>query len=84
MKKTVILVLVSNRTETATEVQKHLTKHGCYIKTRLGLHEGVENKCSESGLIILEVIGEDEQKKKMHNELNNIDGVHAEIVELEV
>ncbi len=84
MKKTLILTLVSNRSNSSVEVQKCLTNHGCFIKTRLGLHEGTENVCSEAGLIILEVSGDEGEKKKLQENLNAIDGVHAKLVELEV
>lgn len=84
MKKTLILTLVSNRSESSVAVQECLTNHGCFIKTRLGLHEGTDNMCSESGLIVLEVTGDEGEKKKLHKNLNAISGVHAEIVNLEV
>ena len=35
----VIGVLVTNRVENAAQIQKVLTECGCYIKTRIGLHE---------------------------------------------
>ncbi len=40
MRKRIILgVQVTNRIKNALEVQEILTKFGCNIKTRLGLHE---------------------------------------------
>ncbi len=84
MKKTIILILISKRTEAAVAVQDVLTKHGCFIKTRLGIHEDVENRCSENGLIILELVGEDNEKQMIFNELEKIEGVNVKIVDLEI
>lgn len=84
MKKTVILVMVSSRKESASKVQQVLTGWGCMIKTRLGIHEGVLDDCTESGLIILEVVGEEEKKAEMERKLGVIPGVVAKRVDLEL
>jgi hypothetical protein len=63
--KTVMLIMVGKRRETAVEVQKLLTEYGCSIKTRLGLHSAAGDQCTEDGLIILELAG----LEKDHNEL---------------
>ncbi len=84
MKKSIILILISNRTDSASNVQKLLTETGCHIKTRLGLHQGVENVCSESGLIILEMSGQEADNNKLAEQLNAVEGVNAKIVHLEV
>jgi hypothetical protein len=47
MKRTALLILVRHRQETAEKVQKILTGWGCYIKTRLGIHDGVLENCSD-------------------------------------
>ena len=53
MNKTIIMgVSVDNRNDCAIEVQKLLTEYGCYIKTRLGLHEA-EMECSPKGIVLL-------------------------------
>ena len=44
MEKTVLLVLLSERKETAITFQKILTDWGCMVKARLGLHDGVLDK----------------------------------------
>lgn len=36
---TIIGIHVTDRVQHAGEVQQTLTKHGCQIKTRIGLHE---------------------------------------------
>ena len=48
--KNVLLILVDHRKDAAVNVQKTLTAWGCLIKTRLGLHEGVQKDCSEHRL----------------------------------
>lgn len=84
MQKDVLLVLVSSRKESATTVQKILTEWGCLIKTRLGLHEGVLDNCSESGLIFLELVGDKAKHDEVARKLNLVKGVEAKLVTLAV
>jgi hypothetical protein len=58
-----------------SEVQAILTKFGCTIKTRLGLHEVKDDYCARNGLIILELTGTIEEFYKLENELLKIDGL---------
>ncbi|AWW28154.1 hypothetical protein ACIZ62_13460 [Acetobacterium carbinolicum] len=53
-------IQVGNRESEALKVQELLTKNGCIIKTRLGLHESSEELCSITGLIILEFLPDKE------------------------
>ena len=82
MEKTVLLILVSHRKETAVNVQKLLTAWGCLIKTRLGIHDGVLDNCSESGLLMLELVGDKDKHAELTRKLKLIDGVSAELVNL--
>lgn len=84
MTRDVMLIMISNRSNSAVKVQDLLTEYGCIIKTRLGLHEGVDKKCSESGLIILEIFNMDSEAKKLLAALKKVKGVHAKYVQLEV
>lgn len=84
MKRNILLVLVSLRKESAVKVQQILTEWGCFIKTRLGLHEGVLNDCSESGLIFLELAGEESKHQELARKLNLLKGVDAKLVSLSV
>lgn len=84
MKRTALLILVRHRQETAKKVQKILTGWGCYIKTRLGIHDGVLENCSDSGLIFLELTGEKEKHEEISRKLNLVKGVDAKLVSLEV
>lgn len=54
--KTIIGVKLENRAEDAVEFQNIITDFGCGIKTRIGLHDTFEDHCTNSGLVILEVI----------------------------
>jgi hypothetical protein len=74
----VLGVYISDRLGAAKEVQSALTKFGCSIKTRLGLHEVIDEMCSTSGLILLELTGDREESVKLENELLKIDGVQVE------
>ena len=68
---TIFGIRLDNRTQTAVEFQKVLTHYGCSIKTRLGLHEVANNQCAPNGLILLEIIN-DEDAMKMKEELLEI------------
>ena len=46
-------IVIENRKDFAPYVQEVLTHYGCIIKMRIGLHEGVEEECSNEGFIIL-------------------------------
>jgi len=63
MEKTILLCLIDGRKKSAVNVQKILTEWGCLIKTRLGIHDGVLDNCSESGLIILELVVKKRKKR---------------------
>lgn len=62
----VILLKISDRNEDSIKLQEILTKYGCDIKTRIGLHQSENNQCSKSGLIILDVT---EDSKELTHEL---------------
>jgi hypothetical protein len=84
MSKTVVLVLIGNRKEAAVNVQKVLTGWGCNIKTRLGIHDGVLENCSDEGLLFLELVGKEEDNVEFTRKLNLIKHVTAKLITLEV
>ena len=84
MKKTIILVLIGKRKDEAVKVQQILTGWGCLIKTRLGIHDGVLDNCSDSGLVILEMVGSDEQNQEIARKLSVLPGVSSKLIELVV
>jgi len=50
-----VLVKLKARNVEAVRFQEVLTKHGCDISLRLGLHEMGGPECTNEGLIILQV-----------------------------
>jgi hypothetical protein len=56
---TIFGVKLLNRVSKAIDFQSIITKYGCSIKTRIGLHEVADGVCSPSGVILLEFIGKD-------------------------
>ena len=82
--KNFIIIVVNKRKKEAITVQKILTEWGCLIKTRLGLHEGVLDDCSEIGSIILEMVGENDKHDELVRKLNLLAGVTAELVNVPI
>lgn len=65
---TIIGIRVNERSASAPKVQELLTKNGCMIKTRLGLHEG----CANEGLILIQVCGEPQDILELENALRSL------------
>jgi len=84
MERDLLLVLVDKRKEKAPTVQKILTGWGCIIKTRLGIHDGILENCTDTGLIILELAGSKDQNNELMRKLDILPGVNAKLVELSV
>lgn len=82
MNKTVLLILIDKRKDAAVNVQKILTEWGCLIKTRLGIHDGILDDCSNHGLIILELVGEKTKQQEMTRKLELLKGVKTQLVTL--
>jgi len=82
MEKTILLILVGKRKEAAVNVQKLLTAWGCLIKTRLGIHDGILDNCTDEGLIICELYGSKEQKDELTRKIELIEGVKSQVVTL--
>ena len=79
MDKHLILgVHVTDRVNHVSEVQQVLTEYGCNIKTRLGLHDADKNFCSPTGLLILEMIADNQEANEMKEKLNAIEGVEVQ------
>ena len=82
--KTILLILIGQRKEAAVQVQKVLTGWGCMIKTRLGIHDGVMENCSDQGLLILELAGERNKMDELARKISLIKGVSSKLVDLKV
>lgn len=80
MDKAIMIIHMHQRRQAAPSVQQALTDFGCIIKTRLGIHDGVLDKCSDEGLIILELVGEAPQTKALELRLRSLPGVKVKTV----
>ena len=74
----IIGIHIQDRVKQAQDVQKLLTDYGCYIKTRLGLHEADDEVCAANGLILLELVGDQSKSEELASKLNAFDGVDAQ------
>jgi hypothetical protein len=73
MKKKIILgIKIDNRKELVGQVQHTLTKFGCSIKTRIGLHEVEDADSNSAGIILLELTGNHSEYCKLECELLSI------------
>lgn len=80
---TVMAILVDKRTDAAPKVQEILTNYGCLIQTRLGMHEVDATSCSEEGLIIIRLCGEETKLADLKAELEAVhDRVKVERIDL--
>jgi hypothetical protein len=73
----VVAFKLDKRVENAAKVQDVLTKHGCAIKARLGLHETSKDYCANYGIIILQCCGACADIEALVGDLNGIEGVCA-------
>ena len=78
-KETRILgVLIIDRQQEAGKIQNVLTKYGCSIKTRLGLHEVTSEVSNTSGLLLLELTGNVSEMDRLENELLAVEGTQTQ------
>jgi len=68
---------ITDRMQESQKVQDILTKYGCSIGTRLGLHEVKDGYCATSGLIILEITGDLAERQRLENDLLGLE--HIEV-----
>lgn len=52
----IIAIKVENRVKEAQNLQEILTKYGCEIQTRIGFHPIGDYKCTNFGIVLIEVI----------------------------
>ena len=74
-------VHIHNRGESAVLVQQVLTEYGCHIKTRLGLHEVGDGKCSTGGVLLLELVGDEVRCDELEAKLGAIGDVEVRKIE---
>jgi metal-responsive CopG/Arc/MetJ family transcriptional regulator len=73
---TIMAVSISKRTSEAVKVQQALTRHGCIIRLRVGLHE-TGNVCADDGLVLLHLCGTKKDIAALKADLRKIKGVKA-------
>ena len=71
-------IYIPEREEKSAEVQEILTRYGCSIKTRLGIHITGDTATQGGGLMLLELCGAPEEFERMINKLKSIDGIHIQ------
>jgi hypothetical protein len=76
MKHTIFGIHISQRTENVPAVQAALTKYGCNIRTRLGIHDADSTSCSPSGLVLVDVFGA--ETEDFYKELSQLKGVELQ------
>lgn len=79
----IMAILQEKRAETAVKVQDVLTKYGCYIRVRLGLHDAALDSCSPNGLILLQLCGDEIPVCDLQKELEAIPEVKVKHMTLE-
>jgi len=75
-------IVIGNRKDYAPAVQEVLTEYGCIIKMRIGLHEGIENSCSNEGFIILNLNDDDKKIDSFIKDLENIESVRVKNIKV--
>ena len=75
-------VMVSDRCREAAAVQQALTRHGCVIRLRLGLHETTGDYCANEGLIVLHLCGRPEDYAALAADLTAVEGVRVKTLSL--
>ncbi len=78
----VIGIRMDNRVSNSLKLQEVLTRNGCQIRARLGLHEASEDVCANDGLIVLQPCGELAVVEQLVADLNGLDGITAKYIDL--
>jgi hypothetical protein len=83
MSYTLLALRINDREDKALEIQKTLTRHGCKIMTRLGLHDHGDSACSPCGTMVLQLCCSPDESRAVAADLTKIDGVKAKIVDFD-
>jgi hypothetical protein len=78
----IMIVKIGARRKDSPQVQEVLSRFGCSIRVRLGLHE-THDVCSDEGILILQLDGDVAEMEKLEAALNEMDRVQAKMVVLE-
>jgi len=71
----IIGIQISERKKDIDELQYTLTKFGNVIRTRIGLNDLNEFDINRRSIVLLELIGDEQEMAKLERALNEIDGL---------
>ena len=74
-------IKIPNRISTSPIFQDVVSKYGCIIKTRVGLHSNCTNVCASHGIIILEIV-EGSEVVALKKALSSIEGITIDSMNL--
>ena len=74
----VLGVMINDPSKGADRIQNILTKYGCTIRTRLGIHDIDQEYASKTGLMLLELVGDMQECLRLENELLALEGVDVQ------
>jgi hypothetical protein len=81
VKHTIFGVHINGRVENVPAVQAVLTKYGCNIRTRLGIHDADATSCSPSGLVLIDAFGA--ETEDFYRELSGLKSVDVQRMDFE-
>lgn len=73
--KVILGIRLKDRQQRAPNLQEVLTRHGCCIRTRIGLHEVSDEMCSPAGTILLELHGLPAALQALEDDLRACEGL---------
>ena len=78
---TIIGIKLTNRIELSNDFQNIISKYGCAIKTRIGLHSTCSSVCANWGIVLLEII-DTNVKNPLMQEISKLEGVKVQSMSL--
>lgn len=75
---TILGIFVKKGFTGTVKLQSLLSTYGCIIKTRLGLHEVIDDYAVPGGLILLELEGDIQEMDRLENELLTFDALDVQ------
>ena len=77
----IIGIKITPSVKDTTEIQSILTMFGNIIRTRLGLNEEMDPSGNRYGIILLELVGDQNQFNQLQNKLATIDGITIRVMD---
>lgn len=78
MNTTILGIKLNNRNQKATELQDILTKYGCSIRSRIGLHDNEAVEADDQGIILLELTGDQQEQQNLEKSLKNLEDIQIQ------